>query len=142
MSRGVLNDVPDDQGGLTMPTDRSEMHRPATVSVAAMFNGDDEVWWYETPDVKTGTGRTDVTGGVVVGDVPQEMWRTYSKALQTLLATRDAMTELLGLDPTEMRFAHACDSYQGESFSSGAMAGARTWWHNCETCGWSKDDHA
>lgn len=132
---------PSDQGEHTMPTDRSEMHRPATVSVAAMFNGDDEVWWYETPDVKTGTGRTDVTGGVVVGDVPQEMWRTYSKALQTLLATRDAMTELLGLDPTEMRFAHACDSYQGESFSSGAMAGG-TWWHNCETCGWSKDDHA
>lgn len=105
-----------------------------TTTVIAHFDGDGEMWWC---DEAYDGARTDITGGQVVGEVPLALWQQHATALDVLHKTRAALSDALGLHPTDMRFAAVCDTYNGESVTYSTQ----TFWHDCDTCGWPKEDH-
>lgn len=113
--------------------DRSENTAP-TYTVLATFDCDQEVWWCDEP---WEGAHTDIGGGQVVGDVPLALWQEYSDALATMSRTRKALSDALGLHPTDMKLAEVCNDYEGACRTVGTWRG----WDDCDACGWPHEDH-
>lgn len=109
-----------------------------TTPVQASYDSEGEAWWCDAMgDDDRFRPRRDICGGQWVGEVPTALWEEHQAALDTLTRTRLAMSDHLGLHPTEMRLAEHCDAYQGDSSTHFGT----TWWHDCDRCGWPKEDH-
>lgn len=118
----------------TPPPENFETPTP-TYTVLATFDGDQEVWWCDEP---WEGAHTDIGGGQAVGEVPLALWQEYSDALATMSRTRKALSDALGLHPTDMKLVVACGEYEGTHRTFGTWHG----WDDCEACGWPKEDHA
>ncbi len=115
-------------------TEPNDEKASPTYTVLATFDGDHEVWWCDEP---WDGARTDIGGGQVVGAVPLALWQEYSAALATTSRTRQALSDALGLHPTDMKLVKVCEEYEGVCRTVGTWRG----WDDCDACGWPHEDH-
>lgn len=70
-------------------------------------------------------------------EVPAEVAERFRAARAEITAAVEAVHQAACYDPAHCRLLEVCGSYKGKPVT----INDRTYWDECKTCGWQKDEH-